>query len=45
MELSYAKNNVYSWSTKASPNVPMFDQALTIACAFDFDIREFLKEI
>lgn len=45
MELGYAKNNVYSWSTKASPNVPMFDQALTIACAFDFDIREFLKEI
>ena len=45
MELGYAKNNTYSWSTKASPNVPMFDQALTIACAFDFDIREFLKEI
>ena len=45
MELGYAKNNVYSWSTKASPNVPMFDQALTIACAFDFDVREFLKEI
>jgi len=41
MELGYAKNNVYSWSTKASPNVPMFDQALTIACAFDFDIRNF----
>jgi len=45
MELGYAKNNVYSWSTKASPNVPMFDQALAIACAFDFDVREFLKEI
>ena len=45
MELGYAKNNTYSWSTKASPNVPMFDQALTIACAFDFDVREFLKEI
>ena len=45
MELGYAKNNVYSWSTKASPNVPMFDQALTISVAFDFDVREFLKEI
>ena len=45
MELGYAKNNVYSWSTKASPNVPMFDQALTVSVAFDFDVREFLKEI
>ena len=45
MELGYAKNNTYSWSTKASPNIPMLDQALTITCAFDFDIREFLKEI
>ena len=45
MELGYAKNNTYSWSTKASPNVPMFDQALTISVAFDVDVREFLKEI
>ena len=43
MELGYAKNNTYSWSTKASPNVPMFDQALTISVAFDFNVREFLK--
>lgn len=45
MELGYAKNNTYSWSTKSSPNIPMLDQALTIACAFDFDVQEFLKEI
>lgn len=45
MELGYAKNNTYSWSTKASPNVPMFKQALTISVAFDFDVREFLKEV
>jgi hypothetical protein len=45
MELGYAKNNTYSWSTKSSPNIPMFDQALTIAVAFDFSIEEFLKEI
>lgn len=45
MELGYAKNNTYSWSTKASPNIPMLDQALTIACAFNFDVQEFLKEI
>lgn len=45
MELGYAKNNTYSWSTKASPNVPMFKQALTISVAFDFSVEEFLKEI
>jgi len=45
MELGYAKNNTYSWSTKSSPNIPMLDQALTIACAFNFDVREFVKEI
>ncbi len=45
MELGYAKNNTYSWSTKSSPNIPMLDQALTIACAFNFDVQEFLKEI
>lgn len=45
MELGFAKNNVYAWSTISSPNIPMLDQALTIAVAFDFDIEEFLKEI
>ena len=42
MELGYAKNNVYAWSTKSSPNVPMFLQCLTIAVVFGFDIEEFL---
>ncbi|MDD2627787.1 MAG: hypothetical protein PHD20_02755 [Clostridia bacterium] len=45
MELGYQKNNVYSWSTKSSPNIPMFDQALTISVAFNFPVEEFLKEI
>jgi len=45
MELGFAKNNTYAWSTISSPNIPMLDQALTIACAFDFDVEEFLKEI
>lgn len=45
MGLGYAKNNTYAWSTISSPNVPMLDQALHIACAFDFPIEEFLKEI
>lgn len=45
MELGYQKNNVYSWSTKSSPNIPMFDQALTISVAFNFSVEEFLKEI
>lgn len=45
MELGFAKNNVYAWSTISSPNIPMLNQALTIAVAFNFDIEEFLKEI
>jgi len=45
MQLGYARNNTYSWSTKSSPNVPMFPQALTIAVAFNFSVEEFLKEI
>jgi hypothetical protein len=45
MELGFEKNNTYAWSTISSPNIPMLDQALTIACAFDFDVEEFLKEI
>lgn len=45
MELGFAKNNVYAWSTISSPNIPMLDQALTIAVAFDFDVKEFLQEI
>jgi hypothetical protein len=45
MELGFNKNNTYTWSTKCQPNVPMLNQALTIACAFNFDIYEFLKEI
>lgn len=45
MKLGYARNNTYSWSTKVAPNVPMLDQALTIACAFGFDVQEFLEEI
>lgn len=45
MELGYARNNVYAWSTISSPNIPMLDQALTIAVAFDFDVREFIEEI
>lgn len=43
MSLGYATNNVYSWTSKASPNIPMFDQALTVAVSFGFDIEELLK--
>jgi hypothetical protein len=44
-ELGYGKHNVHGWSTVSSPNIPMLDQALTIAIAFNFSIEEFLKEI
>jgi len=44
MELGYARHNVYSWSTKVSPNIPMLNQALTISTAFNFNIEEFLLQ-
>jgi hypothetical protein len=43
--LGFAKNNVYAWNTKSSPNAPMFEQALLIAVKFDFSIKEFWKNI
>lgn len=45
INLGYAKNNVYSWTTKSSPNIPLFEQALTIAVTFKFDLKEFLQNI
>lgn len=45
ISLGYAKNNVYCWTTKSSPNIPMFEQALTIAITFNFDLKEFLQNI
>jgi len=45
IELGYASPNVYAWKAPTTNNIPMLDQALTIAIEFDFDVREFLKDI
>lgn len=45
IELGYTSPNVYSWLAPTANNIPMFDQALHLAVAFDFDVREFLKEV
>lgn len=45
IELGFASPNVYAWTGNVANNIPMLDQALTIACAFDFDVQEFLREI
>jgi hypothetical protein len=45
IELNYSSPNVYSWLANVNNNIPMFPQALHIAVEFDFDVREFLKEI
>lgn len=45
IELGYTSPNVYSWLAPTANNIPMFDQALHLSVAFDFDIEEFLKEI
>lgn len=41
--LGYKPNNVYAWSNQSSNNIPMFEQSLTIAVNFKFDVKEFLK--
>lgn len=45
IQLGYQSPNVYAWLANANNNIPMLDQALTIACAFNFNVQEFLKEI
>lgn len=42
IELGFASPNVYAWTGNVANNIPMMDQALTIACTFGFDVREFL---
>jgi hypothetical protein len=44
ISLGYAPNNVYSWTSKSSPNIPLFEQALNIAIAFNFNVKDFLKK-
>lgn len=43
VKIGYMGPNVYSWSAKAAPNIPMFNQALAIAVNFGFSIEEFLN--
>lgn len=43
ISLGYKPNNVYAWTNKGSINIPMFDQALSIAVNFDFDVKKFLE--
>jgi len=45
IELGYASPNVYAWKAPTTNNIPMLDQALHLAVEFNFDVREFLKEI
>lgn len=43
ISLGYKANNVYAWTNKGSINIPMFEQALSIAVKFDFDVKKFLE--
>jgi hypothetical protein len=40
MKLGFGKNNVYQWTNSKANNIPMFEQALTIAVHFKFDVTE-----
>ncbi len=42
IQLGFARPNVYAWMAPTTNNIPLINQALTIACAFDFSIEEFL---
>lgn len=43
IQLSYKPNNVYAWTNKSGSNIPMFDQALSIAINFDFNVKKFFE--
>ena len=45
IELGYTSPNTYSWLAPTANNIPLFTQALHLACEFNFDVREFLKDI
>jgi len=43
IQIGYKPNNVYAWTNKGGNNIPMFDQALSIAVKFDFDVKKFFE--
>ena len=43
IQLGYKPNNVYAWTNKSGNNIPMFDQALSIAVKFNFNVKKFLE--
>lgn len=45
IELGYTSPNTYSWLAPTASNIPLINQALHLACEFNFNIREFLEKI
>lgn len=45
VELGYNRHNAASWTNSATPNIPLFPQALHMATEFDFDVRELIKVV
>ena len=43
IQLGYKPNNVYAWTNKSGNNIPMFEQALSIAVKFNFNVKKFLE--
>ena len=43
IQLGYKPNNVYAWTNKGCNNIPMFEQALSIAVKFNFNVKKFLE--
>jgi hypothetical protein len=43
ISLGLKPNNIYSWTNQTSNNIPMFEQALTIAVRYGFDLKKLLE--
>ena len=42
ISLGYTSANTYAWLSPATNNIPLINQSLEMAVAFNFDVQEFL---
>jgi len=42
ISLGYSSANTYAWLSPATNNIPLINQSLEMAVAFNFDVQEFI---
>lgn len=42
-DLGHSMSKVNSWFAMSNPNIPIFEDALTLAVRYDFNIEELIK--